>query len=718
MGPIGNIYWNDMRKLWTNTAAAVVILGLVFLPSLYAWFNIEASWDPYGHTEGLKVAVVNEDEGTTVRGRNIRLGDEIVTALNSNKAIGWVFMDGEQALDEVRHGDIYAAVTIPSDFSAKIATVLVGKPQKAEIGYTVNEKINAIAPKITAKGASGIVEEVRGKFVKTANEAIFSVLNEIGGELQTNKPAIEQVRDTVFRLESMIPEINHSIEVAQNDVAKAEKIARKVQDDLPVVEQLAKQGADAASRTANFLESSSIALDTAVPDFKQTLQRLEETARYITETGAALQAALADHPEQVADLPDLAIPRLTTAVGTSKGLLQALEGLNKLGAEQPLLSSASTRVQSVYDLLEKQLQAATSIREALANNKEPSQTLAHKISDLSGRASSELTEILKRYDAEIAPGIRQAADRAKVAAHEAQRVLTDAVAGLPDVEGIVSDASKGLVRGAEELARIRQAMPAAESKIEALADRIRQLEKEGNLDELIALLTRSAEQESDFFAEPVVLKETRLYPVPNYGSAMSPFFTTLSLWVGALLLVSLIPVEIHGSAVAYESYQVYLGRYLTFATLAIAQSIIVTFGDLFLLHAYVADKLPFVLFGILLSVVFMFMVYTLVSVFGNVGKAIAIVLLVLQLAGSGGTFPIEVHAPFFQAIHPFLPFTYGISLMREAVGGMLWDIAVRDMEAIAIFAGIAFVLGVVLKERINRASAALVRKAKESGLIH
>lgn len=200
---------------------------------------------------------------------------------------------------------------------------------------------------------------------------------------------------------------------------------------------------------------------------------------------------------------------------------------------------------------------------------------------------------------------------------------------------------------------------------------------------------------------------------------MSPFFTTLSLWVGALLLVSLLSVDVHStSETAYRSYHVHFGRYLTFLTIAIVQSLLVTIGDIWLLKAYVADKIWFVLFGVILSAVFMLIVYTLVSVFGNVGKAMAIVLLVLQLAGSGGTFPIQVTPPFFQAIHPFLPFTYAISMMREAVGGILWDIVARDLIALALFAGAALLIGLALKKWINRYSTKMLEKAKQSGLIH
>ncbi|WP_231571092.1 YhgE/Pip family protein [Gordoniibacillus kamchatkensis] len=297
-------------------------------------------------------------------------------------------------------------------------------------------------------------------------------------------------------------------------------------------------------------------------------------------------------------------------------------------------------------------------------------------------------------------------------------MLADANKSIPDVERIVGDAAKGLAIGGQELAALQRDLPAAEAKVKSIADRIRELEKEGTLNELIDLLKINADKESDFFAEPVKLTENKLFPIPNYGSAMSPFFTTLSLWVGALLLVSLLTVEVHEPEAQLKSYQIYFGRYMTFGTLAVLQSVLVTAGDIWLLKAYVADKLPFIAFGMLLSAIFMLIVYTLVSVFGNVGKAMAIVLLVLQLAGSGGTFPIQVTPPFFQAIHPFLPFTYAISMMREAVGGILWDIVAKDVAVLLLFVGAALLIGLALKSAINRAAERMVAKAKESKLIH
>ncbi|MGO4545202.1 YhgE/Pip family protein [Paenibacillus sp. 2TAB23] len=716
MKQIFAIYTKDLSGIARNSAAAIIIVGLAFLPSLYAWFNIKASWDPYGQTSSLAIAVVNNDEGAELRGTPIQAGDEIIASLKENKKIGWVFVEEKQAMDGVKHGDYYASITIPADFSAKMATVLTDNLQQAELDYAVNEKINAVAPKIAQKGASGIIEEVRASFVKTANETIFRIFNQIGVELEENQPAIEQVRRTVFKLESLIPQINDAVALAATDIEKSKKIVGTVQAELPKAAQLAKDGEAFTKQLGLFFEQSTLALDSAGPLIKQDLQLLLETAESIGQLTAILQDTTID-PAVVQTTLALAEKRLSSAVAVTDGMVKLLERLNAL-TDGKQLTSIIGRLQQANSRIQQQLGLVLQIRSAIQKGEQPAQTLIDRLNSLSKEATAILTDVLGRYDSEILPRVKQAADKAKQAAANAQSVLTEAGKAIPNAISIANDAAKGLEVGGRELAKLQARLPEAEQRIKDFAERISELEKEGNLNELVDLLKNDAEREGAFFAEPVILKENRLFPIPNYGSAMSPFFTTLSLWVGALLLVSLLTVDVHQTETAYRSYQIYLGRYLTFLTIALVQSLLVTLGDMWLLNAYVADPLWFVLFGLLLSAVFMLIVYTLVSIFGNVGKAMAIVLLVLQLAGSGGTFPIQVTPPFFQAIHPFLPFTYAISMMREAVGGILWDIVARDLLALAVFAGAALLLGLALKKWINRYTVKMLEKAKQSGIIH
>lgn len=716
MKTIRDIYFRDLKHIFTNWAALIVITGLVFLPSLYAWFNIEASWDPYGQTGGLAVAVSNNDAGSVIREQPINIGEEIIASLRDNRQIGWIFADEPTALRGVEHGDYYASITIPSDFSEKIASILTDHPQKAEIEYTVNEKINAISPKITSKGASGIIEEVSRNFIKIANGTVFQIFNEIGVTLESELPTIEQLRSLVFKLEAMFPEIWQTVATAAEDLSKANEIVLKAQENVPIVAQLAKDGQDFTERLGQFLDRSRENAAAAGPSIKNDLALLQQTAT-ATEQLTALLLEEKPDPTAVKSALDRASRRLALAIDITDKTSSLFARLNSMvGGNR--LAFVTDRLGQIKTNFEQQAAAVNRIREAIDKGEKPADDLVQSLNQLSKDASAWIGDLLNRYDSEIQPLILEGLNKARTAAEQAHTVLTEASRSIPDVQKIINDAAAGLAFGGRELQAVQQHLPVIEARIKALADLIRQLESEGNLSEIIDLLKHNAEEESSFFAEPVVLKENKLFPIPNYGSAMSPFFTTLSLWVGALLLVSLLTVEVHHPELSYKSYQIYFGRYLTFMSIAILQSLMVTLGDLFLLGTYCVNKDWFVFFGALLSAVFMLIVYTLVSVFGNIGKALAIVLLVLQLAGSGGTFPIQVTPPFFQAIHPYLPFTYAISMMREAVGGILWDIILLDLWMMAAYVGITLLIGLALKKSINRASQRFIKKAQESELIH
>lgn len=716
MKAIFNLYARDMKGIVRNWAALITILGLIFLPSLYAWFNIKASWDPYGNTGGLAVAVANNDQGAVIRDKPLHAGDEIIDSLKTNKKIGWVFVDEKQALKGVKHGDYYASIIIPSDFSAKIGTVLNDVPEQATIDYYVNEKINAVSPKIAASGANAIIQEIRTAFIKTANGAIFGLLNEVGIELQRELPTIEKTRDMIFKLESLFPEISKAVKTASTDAGKADKIVAKAQAVLPEVTRLVNNGQQLSNRLGTLLADSSTALEQAGPALKQNLQLLNETAKAATQLTGMLQDNNFD-PDVAKTELDKMSERLATAIRVTGSTASMFTKLHDITGNSRL-AAITTKLKQVQSEFERAQSAANGISQAIAKGQAPAANLVDKLQGAATKASSILESILSRYDSEIAPQIKKGLAKAQSSAQQAKKVLDTTAASMPDVKKVLNDAAKGLTFGKKALDLIKADLPAAQEKIKGLANRIRALEKEGNLNEIIDLLRNNAERESAFFSEPVTLNENRLYPIPNYGSAMSPFFSTMSLWVGALLLVSMLTVDIHSEGTALKSYQIYFGRYFTFLTIALLQSVILTIGDIWVIGTYVVNKLAFILFGLLISAVFMLIVYTLVSIFGNVGKALSIVLLVLQLAGAGGTFPIQVTLPFFQALHPYLPFTYAVSLMREAVGGMLWDVVQANILCLAAFAGIALLAGLALKKTINRLSAGFVNKAKESDLLH
>ncbi|WP_369813157.1 YhgE/Pip domain-containing protein [Virgibacillus halodenitrificans] len=339
------------------------------------------------------------------------------------------------------------------------------------------------------------------------------------------------------------------------------------------------------------------------------------------------------------------------------------------------------------------------------------------LQELSANTNNRIGDFLTEYEEEIEPTVRKQISSAKETLKNGRAILVDIKKTIPEVERILNSTEANLSDGKDMLEYMEGQYPYVNEKINELADKIRNIQGETDINEIIQLLQNDPEAEKGFFAEPVKLNKNELFPIPNYGSGMTPFYTVLAIWVGALLLISLLATDVHDIN-SYTARERYYGKLFTFFSIGILQTLIVTSGDILLLDAYVAEPGWFILFGIIISLVFMSIVYTVVTVFGDVGKAMAIIMLVLQIAGAGGTYPVVLLPSFFQKINPFLPFTYAIDLMREAVGGIVWDRAIHDLLFLLLF-GLAFlILGTLFKERINRQTHKLMEKSKKAGLFH
>lgn len=1007
------IYITDLRNIIKNPAAIIVILAVVILPSLYAWFNILPSWDPYANTKDVAVAVVNLDKGAEVQNKSIDVGGKVIESLKENDKLGWRFVDKEDAMEGVNHGDYYAAIVIPEDFSEKITSVISSHPEKAELDYYINEKVNAIAPKVTSAGATGVTSSIRSNFVKVANGAIFDIFNEIGVELEGNKPSILKMKDNLFKLEENIPEIESMIRKGQVDLIKADDIIKKAETALSLIKDFEKEKKDAVdSDVERLLDKGDETFEKSIPAVKKDLQALQNTmsemsamtdainsnldlrvveqelrkksdevnsgiwslqqlitriegvnqsltaggvmndmisslydmknkledlnsqlekARQIVadkkelavdklkeiqrtaikineligqfrtdldnrivpgltkalddveragkryrdqltqvqdlikkakdQLAQADGSAIADKWKEIAGSLSEAASQLQNSLGSLDKLIEKVEEISKLTGTDyqwliDMLNNMKTNAGSLQELLDKinkelennnvpelvssligkfldkaevmvgqladsydnviapgfktnrsnieklineareksvKLQDAAisvvkltdkllakdfnkvedQLRNAAARTKDgqnaviklidvaenmkrsvddgaiedviaklrniesrmedisnalirasdfagdankPTKDTLEQISSVTKNAASSLGDAVETIDNDVVPGFHRSMEKSREGLEFVRKIENELFAAIPKIESALAEVKDKVRLGETELDKVNGEFPELSRKVRDIAAKIRSFEETGDLDEVIKLLTGDAEQESDFFAEPVQLKEHELFPIPNYGSAMSPFFTTLALWVGGLLLISMLIVDIENKH-EFKSYEAYFGRLLTFVTLGVGQATIVTLGDMFLLKTYVLHKFWFFLFAIFISTVFVTIVYTLVSVFGNVGKALSIVLLVFQLASSGGTFPIQMTPAFFQKLHPFLPFTHAITIMREAVGGILWPVVTKHVLILLIYVGIAFVLGVGLKKTINKSSDKFLQKAKKSKLL-
>lgn len=718
-----NIFQTDIKNICRNWVAAILIGGLVFLPSLYAWLNIYASWDPYSHTDQLPVAIVNEDIGATVRGEKLNVGNELVNTLRSNRDMKWSFTSRKIAIEKVEYGDYFAVLIIPSNFSEKLASVVSDNPAKANIEYYVNEKINSIAPKITEKGASVIVEKVSSQFISTVNGIIFTLFNNLGIEIEKDLPDIRNFENYVLEVQKSLPHIHELLTSAQNDVTSSQTIIKKAQSFMPQVKEVTAEGIKTIESSLTLLSKAQKRLNSMAPVIENDLEKIAKIAKNTNEFLQEVQTVNFTELENVRKELD---NKMMISIQTVNSIEEDLNWLNNINYPETQPSIPKKQQEKLTDAIHKtadlkavlkELQKNTGALNELIKTKE--QLLPNTLLDLQEIAKNttiQLDAFIKEYKKTIEPTILLEINDARNTLLNAKGLLTNIQATLPQVERILGSTDAHLKDGKKTLNHVISQYPYISDEVNKLAERIRKVQGETDINEIVRLLRNNPEAERNFFEEPIVLNEKKLFPIANYGTGMTPFYTVLAIWVGCLLLISLLATDVNLEIISKR--EMYYGRLLTFSAIGILQAIIVTVGDIVLLSVVIKNPYWFVLFGFLISFVFMSIVYTLVSVFGDVGKAFAIVMLVLQIAGSGGTYPVVLLPKFFQVINPFLPFTYAVSLMREAVGGMVVQRVIQDILFL-LLTGIVFILfGIFLKEKVNRKTKDMLNKSRESGLFH
>ncbi|GLC88612.1 YhgE/Pip domain-containing protein [Lysinibacillus piscis] len=675
------IYRQDLLHITTNWVVAVIIGGLIFLPSLYAWLNIYASMDPYAQTSHMKIAIVNEDTGTTIQNQHIVVGDEVVQTLQTNESFTWSFLPYEQALQALKNGDYFAVIVIPNAFSTQLSSILTDMPTKAHIDYYVNEKINPIAPKITSKGASVLTQQISSEFISTVNGTLFSIFNTIGVEIEHEVPDFQKFEHYLFTIDQRLPEIETFLTQVAQDGQQAETLLNHTIAELPAAKAILANGLTALQRAVSLMNDTEALFNQLMPTIQQDLQSIQ-SIQQPEQHLQALQTILQAHIEAHQQLGHVVQSLLQQRTSLDTATVQQLEQLNTILQTMPKLSDALATLQQ-----------------------------------LNMNQAEDISTLLNKLQEQVLPQLRNTFAHTKELLTKANAILQQVQQSLPDAINRLLKAQKMLTTANQSVSALQADFPAIRAKIQALTQKIQALEKEMSITDLVQLLKNDVQAEQDFFAEPIQLKEHQLFPIANYGTAMTPFYTVLAIWVGCLLLISLLavnlPAQEHISVRA-----IYFGRLLTFLTLSLLQTFIITVGDCLLLNNTLASPLYFILFGLLISFVFITVVYTLVSVFGNVGKALAIVMLVLQIAGSGGTYPIELLPPFFQAIHPFLPFTYAISLLREAVGGIIWTKVSIDCLLLISFWLFFLLMGVFFKQLLRRKMELFMNKTHDSNLFH
>lgn len=726
----------DLSRIRGSVVALIVAVGLVIVPTLYAWFNIAGSWDPYGNTGNLKVAVANSDNGymSDLIPVRVNIGDTVVSALRENDQLDWRFVSESDAVEGVRSGEYYAAVVIPENFSSRMMTVFSSDAEHAEIVYYENQKANAIAPRVTDKAASTVRQQIDETFAKTISDVGLATTSSLlefmdgdqiaayAGNLSgTLAGAITTLRDASGSVDEFAGLLQSSTGLldSTSDLLASAGTANK---DAEALVGDAKTG----------LSGMHDALDAAVAAINQSLKDsagdCDAAAKAIDEAFGAADAHVSLTVTQLRDASADVAKRASDMRDVQDNILAVerdVEGSNlpeKLKAELvqkiDIVANTVGNVANQQELLAKHLSdAAASLETGAADARAKAQAVKDGIAEAKGSiggVKDSYNATLKQQISDLSDAVADVARRGSDMADDLGATVTDlshAASALSDdlagAHEVLAGASADLVSAADDLQRLKEGLDTAVTS--------------GDLDRVRELIGSDPAALADALAAPVALDRQAVYHIKNYGSAMAPFYTTLSIWVAGIVLAAMLKANVDEADVKAlgnpRLHELYLGRYAFFALLAFAQATLVCAGDLLFFGIQCEHPFQFMLVGWLAGFVFSNMIYTLTVSFGDIGKAIAVVLLVMQVAGSGGTFPIEMTADFFQAVYPFLPFTHAINAMHAAMAGAYGMEFWIELGTLSLYLIPSLALGLVFRRPVIRANRWIIEKLEETKLM-
>lgn len=638
MNTILKIFKQDIKSLVQNKLALLVVFGVIFIPGIYAWLNIDSNWSPYDNTDNIPIAVVNEDDGTTIVSQSINVGHQIEQSLEQNNAMKWVITDRTDAMQGVEQSAYYGAIMIPANFSQQLTTIFDGtEPEKPTFDFYVNNKKNPIAPIIVSKAASAIKDSANQAFVNTLVYKVVDTAKDIG--------LVTKGENTTNTL-----------------IAKLEATNRQV-EQLRTTIQTANLAADATSHSLS-------AVQAVIPTLENlnnnTIQGLNNIQNNLNNINSTVDFSNLNH---LADQLSTQISEIEQIQATLDHALPAFEGLNQL--KESLQKTADNLI-----VARDQYQVA----------------IQNKISNISDTTSSAISSASSAMR-----GINSSLDGIRLSMTYLVQALDSTTALGGNIDALLAGFQTDLSQTIASLTSIRDN--------ELYQNAIR-------------LLQNDPEVIADFIATPVESHEIEVYPVSSYGSEMAPFYSVLACWVGCTILIAIVKVDVKKSRATAKAknYQKFFGRFTLFGSIAMAQGLVIGLGDM-ILQVQMVNWPLFLITLMLSSLTFALIIYALAAAFGKVGQALSIVILVLQVAGSGGTFPIELLPRPYQILQPFMPFYPAMNAARETIGGFYSNDYQMYLAMLACHFVIALGLGLIFSKHTFSAKGKFQKSLESTGLI-
>ena len=821
MRNVFTIFKNDFRALTRHFFAFLIILAILFLPALYAWFNIYAFWDPYGKTGDVSIAVVcNDRDYMDEDGKIINIGNQLVEELKQDEKIGFVFLDdADKAVDDLYAGKYYAAVIIEPDFTYNMYNFLKEDMFSPTINFYQNEKTNAIAVKVVEAAGDKVKQSVNKAYIQAIVETLFGKFNTFSEGVQGDN-TINMLRNTLAKIDKNLAQYDDTIDqfVAANNslvgtlnnsnstidytihllgnerinISKQVSYIESTKNDIALINEEVNNlltGLQDSVQNAIYkldrLYNGGEDPDTVKETLKELERQYQELIDYLTHSGISgpeaedalsalnrIRDKITQLREQLgmnaqndanaadqlkADYNEVTVPMVYTAVtgydyddlANAQKTEQSMDTMMTFmadDAEQRIvniqnnveiaktttddntrekaltaakndsvivsqeLSALSTAMDAVEDAAgATDKKASTAAAQAAGNTKDAGEIFddilngnrdidlieyLQVISDLLGNARVALTEI-------VYPSITTLLTNLQDSLGDLSSVLLDLSDVMGKVPPIVSELSNTFGAVNNALVQVKDLISSYRTRIADALGVLNGDTEDTRLQQVLDFMDVDPQSIAEFLASPVTIRAESVYPVESYGAAMAPFYSMLAIWVGCIILNAILKVDTPIELIGATSRQKFFGRYLIFALLSLIQTMVIMGGDLLIFGMDCAHPGLFLLSGVVTSLTCSMLAYSMAIAFGNIGKALFVVFLIIQIAGSGGSYPIELLPDFFQQVYLFFPFPYAINAMREAIAGLYQNNYLIYLLQLLLFFGVGLFVGLVLKRPLD-----------------
>lgn len=709
----------------------IIVIGVIIIPLLYSYFYLGAFWDPYSNLDQVPVAVVNEDQGANINDAQRNLGNELCEELKEDGSLAFTFTDTDSAKEGLERTTYYAVLTIPTDFSANIASASNTDKQVATVTYSSNEKSNYLATQILNSAVTRIEKSLRSSVDEELVATLTDKLNEVPDNLGTLSEGLTELQNGASDLKDGTSDLSTgaaTLNTGAADLATGITSLKDGADTLASGTSELKGGASQLVSGSNSLASGMASLSSSLSDYTQGVQSASSGSQSLVDNMNSLNTGINDllkgakslqtATENITDLKDGATSLATGASSLQEGIESYTSGVDSLlsnvtqitktlaayaqQTKDPTISAlvASLTSEDTVAGIQALQSASTTLNEGAASLKAGSKTLS---------SSTQNVDSLKDGIKQLTTGLKTAQTGSKALAAGASK-LNSGLAQLASSNDALTSGASNLASGASSLQQgvnsLSQGIDQVNSGAATLAtgantaaDGATTL-KEGTdtlatgavaLDDGASKLYHGLEEANDgvatsiedtdsqlaslngldtYAADPVAVDTEAYAPVPNYGTAFAPYFMSLSLWVGGLMIFFGIYFDPnHHFNLLSRNSELGVKRSFAYLLIGLTQAVLLCIVLLTGLKLTVTNLPLFIASCCLVSMTFIAIIQLLLLCFSNIGKFLAIALLILQLTSCGGTFPMETVPRFYNMIYPFMPMTYSVGLFKEAISG-------------------------------------------------